>query len=82
MVRALREELGTTQGTVKRVAERLDYGVEAVPGWVLQANVHVGVSPDATSADRARIVELEQQVRERRGLNPPGDGQEGRPTAR
>ena len=35
MVQALREELGTSQGTVKRVAEQLGYGVESVRGWVL-----------------------------------------------
>ena len=30
MVRALRAELGTSQGTVKRVAAQLGYGVESV----------------------------------------------------
>lgn len=35
MVQALREELGTTQGTVRRVADQLGYGVESVRGWVL-----------------------------------------------
>ena len=40
MVHALREELGTTQGTVKRVAEQLGYGVESVRGWVLCRRRH------------------------------------------
>ena len=34
MVHALREGLGTSQGTVKRVANQLGYGVESVRGWV------------------------------------------------
>jgi len=34
MVFALREELGMTPGTVKRVARQLGYGVESVRGWV------------------------------------------------
>lgn len=37
MVRVLRAELGTSQGTVKRVAEQLGYGVESVRTWVRQA---------------------------------------------
>ncbi len=69
MVRALREELGTSQGTIKRVAEQLGYGVESVRVWVKQAEVHAGVAPGMTSADRARVVELEQEVRELRRAN-------------
>ena len=37
LVRQLRAELGTSQGTVKRVAEQLGYGVESVRQWVRQA---------------------------------------------
>ena len=40
MVHALREELGTTQGTVKRVAEQLVYGVDSDRGWVLRRRRH------------------------------------------
>jgi transposase len=69
MVRALREELGTSQGTVKRVAEQLGYGVESVRVWVKQADVDAGVTPGITSADRARVVALEQEVRELRRAN-------------
>jgi transposase len=69
MVHALREELGTSQGTVKRVADQLGYGVESVRGWVKQADIDAGVAPGATSADKARIAELEQEVRELRRAN-------------
>jgi transposase len=67
--RALREELGTSQGTVKRVAEQLGYGVESVRVWVKQADVDAGVAPGMTSADKTRVVELEQEVRELRQAN-------------
>jgi transposase len=52
MVRALREELGTSQGTVKRVAEQLGYGVESVRGWVKQAEIDAGETPGTTSAEQ------------------------------
>ncbi len=69
MVLALRAELGTTQGTVKRVAEQLGYGVESVRGWVKQAEIDAGVTPGATTAEQARIKELEQELREVKRAN-------------
>ena len=69
MVRTLRTELGTSQGTVKRVAEQLGYGVESVRMWVKQAEVDAGEVPGTTSAEAARIKELEQEIRELRRAN-------------
>ena len=69
MVHALREELGTSQGTVKRVAAQLGYGAESVRGWVKQADIHAGNAPGTTSGEQARIGELEQEVRELRRAN-------------
>ena len=69
MVRALREELGTSQGTVKRVAEQLGYGVESVRGWVKQADIDGGVTPGTTTGEQARIAELEQENRELKRAN-------------
>jgi transposase-like protein len=40
MVRALRTELGTDQGTVSRVARQLGYGVESVRSWVRRAMIN------------------------------------------
>ena len=39
MVRTLRAELGTSQGTIKRVADQLGYGPESVRLWVRQADI-------------------------------------------
>lgn len=69
MVQALREELGTSQGTVKRVAEQLGYGVESVRSWVKQAEVDDGRAPGTTTAEQERISQLEQENRELRRAN-------------
>ncbi len=69
MVRALREELGTSQGTVRRVARQLGYGVESVRHWVKQAEINNGEAAGTTTADAARIKQLEQENRELRRAN-------------
>jgi transposase-like protein len=69
MVRTLRAELGTEHGTVKRVADQLGYGVESVRLWVRQADIDDGHAPGMTTAEAARIRELEQENRELRRAN-------------
>lgn len=69
LVRQLREELGTSHGTVRRVADQLGYGVESVRLWVRQAEVDAGALPGTSSGDRARIKALEQENRELRRAN-------------
>jgi transposase len=69
MVFQLRKELGTDHGTVKRVAQQLGMGVESLRGWVKQREVDEGLKPGTTTADAARIAELEQEVRELRRAN-------------
>jgi len=69
LVRQLRAELGTEHGTVKRVAEQLGYGTESVRAWVRQADIDAGTKPGTTTADAARIRELEQENRELRRAN-------------
>ena len=69
MVRQLRRETGGVQGTVKRVAEQLGYGVESVRLWVKQADIDAGERSGVTSEEAARVRVLEQENRELRRAN-------------
>ena len=69
MVATLRAELGTTQGTVQRVAQQLGYGTESVRTWVKQADIDDGNAPGVTTEEAARIRALEQENRELRRAN-------------
>ena len=69
LVRQLRAETGQRHGAVQRVAEQLGYGVESVRNWVNQADVNDGTRAGITSADAARIRDLEQEVKELRRAN-------------
>ena len=69
MVRALRAELGTEQGTVSRVARQLGYGVESVRAWVRQADIDDGVKSGITTDEQARMRALEQENRELKRAN-------------
>ncbi|MHA0289930.1 IS3 family transposase [Mycobacterium sp. C3-094] len=64
MVRALRAELGTDQGTVARVASQLGYGVESVRLWVRQADIDAGLAPGVTTLESKKVQQLEQEIRE------------------
>jgi|SRR3954447_13302108 transposase len=68
-VRQLRKELGTDHGTVGRVAAQLGIGTESLRSWVKQAEIDDGVKPGVTSAEAARVRELEQENRELRRAN-------------
>jgi len=69
MVRQLRKELGTSQGTVQRVAHQLGYGVESVRSWVQQADIDAGEKPGVSSADAEELKSLRQEVKELRRAN-------------
>ncbi len=69
MVRALRAELGTEHGTVRRVASQLGYGVESVRLWVKQADIDDGHAPGVSSQEQARLKALEQENRELKRTN-------------
>jgi transposase-like protein len=64
MVRSLQAETGLSHWAVKRVASQLGYGVESVRSWVERADVDDGVASGVTTAENARMRELEQEVRE------------------
>ena len=69
LVRQLRKELGTSYGTVFRVARQLGYGTESVRAWVRQADIDDGLTAGTTTDEAARIKALEQEVRELRRTN-------------
>ncbi len=69
MVRQLRKELGTSHGTIQRVADQIGCGVESLRTWVKQAEVDDGVEPGLSSVEAKRIKELEQENRELRRAN-------------
>ena len=69
MVRTLRQELGTEQGTVSRVARQLRYGIESVRSWVRQADIDDGHAPGVSSGESQRIRDLEQENRELKRAN-------------
>ena len=69
LVRQLRKKLGTSHGTIQRVADQIGCGVESLRTWVKQADIDEGVEPGVSTAEQTRIRELEQEVRELRRAN-------------
>src|SRR2546423_3404683 len=69
LVGQLRKELGTTHGTIQRVADQIGCGVESLRMWVKQADIDDGAEPGVTTAEARRIRELEQENRELRRAN-------------
>jgi transposase len=69
LVRQLRKELGTSHGTVFRVAGQLGYGTESVRAWVRQADIDDGLMAGTTTDETARIKALEQENRELKRTN-------------
>jgi len=69
LVFELRKELGTSQGTVIRVAEQLGYGTESVRRWVGDAEIEAGDAAGMSPAERAKMKKLEQENRELRRAN-------------
>lgn len=55
----MRAELGTSQGTVRGVADQLGYAVELVRSWVCQADIDDGVKVAITTGEQTRMKELE-----------------------
>ena len=69
LVRQLRKELGTSHGTIGRVADQIGVGVESLRQWVKQADIDEGVEPGVSTGVAKRIKELEQENRELRRAN-------------
>ena len=60
---------GRGHGAVGRVASQLGYGAESVRSWVRQADIDEGVTAGTTTAEAAKLKELEAEVRELRRAN-------------
>jgi len=69
MVRTLGVELGTNQGTVRRVATQLGYGPESARAWVTQADIDEGKREGVPSDSAAEIRRLEHELRELKRAN-------------
>ena len=69
LVREVATEQGERHGAVTRVAKSLGIGSESVRLWVRQAEINAGERTGLTSAERARIKELERDNRELRRAN-------------
>src|SRR5450759_1574550 len=64
LVREVATEQGERHGAVTRVAKSLGIGSESVRLWVRQAEINDGERTGLTTAERARIKELERDNRE------------------
>lgn len=54
---------------IKAVAGKLDIGIESLHLWVKKSEVDSGKTPGVTSAEAARVKELEKENRELRRAN-------------
>ena len=66
---AIAEQGGQSFGVVPRIAKQLGVGAESLRGWRKQADIDAGNRPGTSSADAARIAELEREVRDLRRAN-------------
>lgn len=69
MVLEVQAETGEKHGAVTRIAKQLGVGTESLRQWVNQADINAGRRAGTTSADAARIAELERENRELRRAN-------------
>ncbi len=65
----LRRDPATKTGALRRVADQLGINPETLRNWVPQAEVDAGERPGTTTAEQARIDELEREVREQGRAN-------------
>ena len=66
---AIAEQGGQRFGVVTRVAKQLGIGPESLRQWVQQGEIDGGARAGTSTADAARIAELEREVRDLRRAN-------------
>jgi transposase len=69
MVQQSIEESGERWGVISRVARQLGVGEQTLRNWVERSEIDTGKRPGTTTEDKARIAELEKEVRELRRAN-------------
>ena len=69
MVEETIAESGERWGVVSRIARQLDIGEQTLRNWVELAEIDTGRRPGTTTDEKARIAELEKEVRELRRAN-------------
>ena len=66
---AIAEQGGQSFGVVPRIAKQLGVGEESLRSWLKQAEIDAGSRPGTSTADAARMAELEKENRELRRAN-------------
>ena len=69
MVEETIAESGERWGVVSRIARQLGIGEQTLRNWVERAEFDTGPRPGTTTDEKARIAELEKEVRELRRAN-------------
>ncbi len=69
MVVEHRDEYPSQWRAIESISEKLSIHPETVRQWVRRAEINTGVRPGVTSDERARIKELEREVKELRRAN-------------
>ena len=69
MVAEHRSEYGSEWEAIRSIAEKIGCSAEALRTWVRRTQVDAGEKPGITSEERARMKELEKEVRELRRAN-------------
>lgn len=59
----------SVSGACRRVGEQLGINADTLRGWAKQTRIDAGQQPGLTTADRARLRELERENRELRRAN-------------
>jgi transposase len=62
-------EYGSEWEAITSIAEKIGCSPETLRKWVRRAEVDAGARPGSTSQERARLLELEREVRELRRAN-------------
>jgi transposase len=69
LVLDIAESAGSVSGACRRIGEELGINPDTLRGWVKQAQVNSGLRPGTTTADAARIRQLEKENAELRRAN-------------